>query len=400
MDACSKMSSSSLRVVALAYGEDINNLTFVGLVGLMDPPRREVKDAINRTRDSGIKVVMITGDSKDTAVSIAKSLGIFDVDSVSMSCQEMEVMSDDELSRVLDRVSVFYRMAPGHKMRIVQMYRLQGLSVAMTGDGVNDAPALKMADIGIAMGQGGSDVCRESAEMILVDNNFSTIVSAIEEGKAIYTNIKSFLRFQLSTSVAALTTIAFCTLAGYPLPLNPMQILWINIIMDGPPAQSLTFEGLLPSTMKEPPRDPNTPVIDRLMIGKVLSSSLIMVIGTLYTFVQYLGDGEEEDIIYASTVAFTTFVMFQMFNALNCRSTDSVFKIGLFTNKFFLVAIGGSIFMQLLVIYLPFLQYVFETTALKGEDLMRIIMVTSTVFLFDEARKAYLVRVDKTRHSL
>lgn len=399
LDACNKMSSASLRVVACAYGEDVNNLTFVGLTGLMDPPRREVKDAIQRTRDAGIKVVMITGDSKDTAVAIAKSLGIYDNDSLSMSCQEMELMSDDELAKVLDRVRVFYRMAPGHKMRIVYMYRMKGLSVAMTGDGVNDAPALKMADIGIAMGKGGSDVCRESAEMILVDNNFSTIVAAIEEGKAIYTNIKSFLRFQLSTSVAALTLIAFCTLAGFPLPLNPMQILWINIIMDGPPAQSLTFEGLLPGSMKEPPRDPNTAVIDRPMIGKILAGSTIMVIGTLYGFLVEL-IGEDADVPHASTVAFSTFVMFQMFNALNCRSSESVFKIGLFTNKFFVVAIGGSIFMQLLVIYLPFLQYVFETTPLDRYDLAQIVAVSSTVFIFDELRKAYAKRAEKERHSL
>jgi len=398
MDAYNKMAGDTLRVVGLAYGDDLHNLIFVGLAGLMDPPRRGVKEAVQKTRDSNIKVVMITGDSKETAVAIAKELGIFDTDNISLSCTEMESMSDLELASVMDRVTVFYRMAPGHKMKIVNIFRAKGHIVAMTGDGVNDAPALKMADIGIAMGRGGSDVCRESAEMILVDNNFSTIEAAIEEGKSIFTNIKSFLRFQLSTSVAALATTAFCTLTGHPLPLNPMQILWINIIMDGPPAQSLTFEGLTQDAMKEPPRNPNTPVIDRDMIVKVGAAALVMVIGTMMVFLGEVDSGQE--LKHSTTMAFTTFVMFQMFNALNCRGKGSIFKLGLFTNKFFSLAIGGSIFMQLLVIYLPFLQYIFETVALSFGDLTKCVMVGSIVFILDEVWKMIQQQKIKEQRSL
>jgi Ca2+-transporting ATPase len=399
MDAYSKLAGESLRVIALAYGDDLHNLIFVGLVGIMDPPRRGVREAISKTRASNIKVVMITGDSKETAISIAKDLGIYDTDSISLSCTEMESMTELELSNVLDRVSVFYRMAPGHKMKIVNSFRSKGQIVAMTGDGVNDAPALKMADIGIAMGRGGSDVCRESAEMILVDNNFSTIEAAIEEGKSIFTNIKSFLRFQLSTSVAALATTAFCTLSGHPLPLNPMQILWINIIMDGPPAQSLTFEGLTQDAMKEPPRNPNTPVIDQPMIIKIVSAAAMMVVGTMWVFLGEVHD-EDSDTRQSTTMAFTTFVMFQMFNALNCRGKKSIFQLGLTTNKFFTFAIGGSLFMQLLVIYLPFFQYIFETAPLSFPNLLKCVIVGSTVFIMDEIWKMIEVQKMKEQRSL
>jgi len=385
-EACSKLSNAGLRVLALAYGDDLNSLTFVGLVGIHDPPRFGVKESVLKTRDSGVKIVMITGDSKDTAISIATELGMYDRDSTALSAEDIENLSEAQLANKLDKVAVFYRMSPSLKMKIVQAYRVRGDIVAMTGDGVNDAPALKASDIGIAMGK-GSDVCKEASEIILVDNNFATIAAAMEDGKGIFSNIQNFLRFQLSTSLAALSMIAYCTLHGSELPLNPMQILWINIIMDGPPAQSLGLEPVSKDAMKQPPRHPQTPVITRRMVTKILQGAAIMVIGTLFVFFHALEDGVEEQ-RYATTLAFTTFVMFQMFNALNCRSaTQSVMAIGFFSNNYFLFAIGGSIVMQLLVIYIPWLNYAFETVPLGTTDLLYTILVASLVFLADELLK-------------
>ncbi len=387
LEAYNLLAGSALRVLAFAYGEDLKNLTFVGLMGIMDPPRKGVKSAIQKANESGVKVVMITGDSKETAVAIAKELNIFKKGDIALSGEEVENSSAAELAERVDTVSIFYRVSPEHKMKIVNAFSSRGHIVAMTGDGVNDAPALKVADIGVSMGQGGTDVAKEASEMILVDDNFTTIVAAIEEGKSIYRNIKNFLRFELTTSAAALTIISFSTLLRLPLPLNPIQILWINIIMDGPPAQSLGVEPLDEDVMKNPPRDPNEPVITRKMVSKISSAALIMVIGTLGIFFWELNNGSGH-LERSMTLAFTGFVMFQMFNALNCRSEDkSIFHIGFFSNKWVLIAIAGSILMQLGVIYVPFLQFIFDTVALSLKDLVYVTLVASSVFIFDEVWK-------------
>lgn len=387
MSAHDTMANSALRVIALAYGSDPDALTFTGLAGIMDPPRKGVKKAIKTAKDSGVKVVMITGDSKETALAIAKELHIHDENNIAFSGDDVHDLSVEELAEKIELVSVFYRVSPEHKMKIVNAYKLHGHVVAMTGDGVNDAPALKASDIGIAMGQGGTDVSKEASEMILVDDNFATIVAAIEEGKSIYHNIKNFLRFELTTSVAALTIVAFSTILRMPLPLNPMQILWINIIMDGPPAQSLGVEPLDKDVMKRPPRDPDEPVITRSMVYNIAAGSVIMVVITLMIFFWELGKNAVLD-KKAMTMAFTVFVMFQMFNALNCRSEEkSVFSLGFFSNRYVIIAIAASVFMQLGVIYLPFLQYIFDTVALTGKELLLATLAGSTVFIFDEIRK-------------
>ncbi|KAG7474575.1 calcium-transporting ATPase type 2C member 1 isoform X2 [Solea senegalensis] len=280
----SYMGTAGLRVLAFASGSEVGNLTFLGLVGIIDPPRSGVKEAVAALISSGVAIKMITGDSQETAVSIASRLGLYSKGCQCLSGEEVDQLDLQQLCNMVSRISVFYRASPRHKLKIVKSLQNIGAVVAMTGDGVNDAVALKAADIGVAMGRTGTDVCKEAADMILVDDDFQTIMSAIEEGKGIYNNIKNFVRFQLSTSIAALTLISLATLMNFPNPLNAMQILWINIIMDGPPAQSLGVEPVDQEVIKKPPRNVRDSIITRSLIFKVLVSAFIIVCGTLFVF--------------------------------------------------------------------------------------------------------------------
>uniref|UniRef100_A0A8C3Q128 Calcium-transporting ATPase n=1 Tax=Chrysolophus pictus TaxID=9089 RepID=A0A8C3Q128_CHRPC len=384
------MGSAGLRVLALASGPELGQMTFLGLVGIIDPPRTGVKEAVTTLIMSGVAIKMITGDSQETAVAIGMN-----------SC----LLFIFHLFSVL-AVAVFYRASPRHKLKIIKSLQNNGAVVAMTGDGVNDAVALKAADIGVAMGQTGTDVCKEAADMILVDDDFQTIMSAIEEGKGIYNNIKNFVRFQLSTSIAALTLISLATLMNFPNPLNAMQILWINIIMDGPPAQRFVVEllkqgrGLLvketllgvepvdKDVIQKPPRNLKDSILTKNLIVKILVSSVIIVCGTLFVFWRELRDNviTPRD----TTMTFTCFVFFDMFNALSSRSqTKSVFEIGLCSNKMFCYAVLGSIMGQLLVIYFPPLQKVFQTESLSVLDLLFLLGLTSSVCIVTEIIKKF-----------
>ncbi|KAG9345095.1 hypothetical protein JZ751_009636 [Albula glossodonta] len=382
----SYMGTAGLRVLAFASGSELGSLTFLGLVGIIDPPRPGVKDAVGTLISSGVAVKMITGDSQETAVSIASRLGLYTKGSQSLSGDEVDQMDIQQLSHIVPRIVVFYRASPRHKLKIVKSLQNIGAVVAMTGDGVNDAVALKAADIGVAMGQTGTDVCKEAADMILVDDDFQTIMSAIEEGKGIYNNIKNFVRFQLSTSIAALTLISLATLMNFPNPLNAMQILWINIIMDGPPAQSLGVEPVDKDVIRKPPRNVKDSIITRSLIVKILVSSLIIVCGTLFVFWRELRDNliTPRD----TTMTFTCFVFFDMFNALSSRSqTRMVHEMGLCSNRMFCYAVLGSIMGQLLVIYFPPLQKVFQTESLSIFDLLFLLGLTSSVCFVSELIK-------------
>lgn len=367
-----------------------SNLIFTGLVGMKDPPRTNVGKSIALLMKGGVHVIMITGDAPTTAINIAKQIGIPIIgDKCVLTGDQLDNLTEQALSEAIHNVSVFARTTPEHKVLIVKALQRRGDIVAMTGDGVNDAPALKLADIGIAMGKNGTDVAKEAADMVLTDDDFSTILHAIEEGKGIFFNIQNFITFQLSTSIAALTLVAVSTLLNLPNPLNAMQILWINILMDGPPAQSLGVEPVDDEVMLKPPRNRNDKILTKQLIKRVLQSATMIILGTLFIFVKEMNDNEVT--ARDTTMTFTCFVFFDMFNALSCRhNSKSVFELGL-TNHMFNLAVAGSLIGQLCAIYVPFFQAIFQTEALYFSDIIGLLAITSTVLIGDEIRK-YLVR--------
>lgn len=374
-----------LRVIGLARGSSLQDLIYVGMIGICDPPRPYVRESISILMNSGVKVKMVTGDAKETAAAIASMIGLDTLHSRLLSGDEIDMMSEHQLEQCINSVSVFYRVTPKHKLCIIKALQRNGNIVGMTGDGVNDGVALKKADIGIAMGKNGTDVCKEAADMILVDDDFATIIAAIEEGKGIFHNIRNFVRFQLSTSIAALSLIALATLMSIPNPLNAMQILWINIIMDGPPAQSLGVEPVDKDVLKQKPRNTKEPMITRHLIINVLLSASIIILGTLWVYNREMVNGNTAR---DTTMTFTCFVFFDMFNALSCRSqTKSIFTIGLWSNKMFLVAVTLSVIGQMFVIYFPPLQRIFQTEALTAKDLLFLAALTSSVFVISEIKK-------------
>ncbi|KAH3682676.1 hypothetical protein WICPIJ_006339 [Wickerhamomyces pijperi] len=391
-EAAKRLASQGLRVLAFAYSNkefdtEPEALVFAGLIGMKDPPRPSVKSAIARLVRGGVHIIMITGDSEATAVQIAREVGISvtNVERNVITGDKLDQMSEEDLSNVISSVSVFARTTPEHKVQIVRALQRRGDVVAMTGDGVNDAPALKLADIGISMGKMGTDVAKEASDMVLTDDDFSTILNAIEEGKGIFNNIQNFLTFQLSTSVAALSLIAFATLFKLPNPLNAMQILWINILMDGPPAQSLGVEPVDHEVMNKPPRRRNALILTHAVLKRLLMNAIFVIFGTIYVYVREMKDDKITS--RDTTMTFTCFVLFDMFNALACRhSNKSVFEIGL-NNKMFNFAVAGSLLGQLAAIYIPFFQSIFQTEALSFGDLVFLTVVSSSVFWFDEGRK-------------
>ncbi|XP_058384367.1 calcium-transporting ATPase type 2C member 2 isoform X2 [Diceros bicornis minor] len=382
-----RMGLLGLRVLALASGPELGRLTFLGLVGIIDPPRAGVKEAVQVLSESGVSVKMITGDALETALAIGRNIGLCNGQLRAMSGQEVESMEQDELAERVGKVSVFFRTSPKHKLKIIKALQESGAIVAMTGDGVNDAVALKSADIGIAMGQTGTDVSKEAANMILVDDDFSTIMNAVEEGKGILHNIKNFVRFQLSTSISALSLITLSTVCNLPNPLNAMQILWINIIMDGPPAQSLGVEPVDKDTLRQPPRNIKDTILSRALILRILLSAAAIISGTLFIFWKEIPDNRAST-PRTTTMTFTCFVFFDLFNALTCRSqTKLIFEIGFLRNHMFLYSVLGSILGQLAVIYIPPLQKVFQTENLGALDLLLLTGLASSVFILSELLK-------------
>ncbi len=396
-----EMASKALRVMALAYAESSpaaeqlshdhlnGTLTLVALVGMIDPPRQEAKKAIADCKRAGIKVMMITGDQKVTAVAIAEELGL--PPGEALTGLQLGQMTDQELRDRIDGISVFARVEPIHKLRIVNAMKSEGYTVAMTGDGVNDGPALRAADIGIAMGIKGTDVAREASDMVLTDDNFASIVAAVEEGRVIFSNIRRSVFYLLSTSAGELITWITAILLGIPLPVVAVQILWINLVTDGVCTIPLGLEPKHSNVLEQPPRRKKSGIVYRGMLLRIAFVALFMSLGTLLIFRWELPRvGLEE----ARTIAFTLLVAFQWFNALNARSDQqSLFKLGLLSNRLLLGAIGLAILLQVMVIYTPPFQKLFYTVPLGLEDWAVIILIASSLLVVEELRKLVAPRI-------
>jgi P-type Ca2+ transporter type 2C len=379
-----------------------HDLTFAGLIGIIDPPRPEAKNAVERARRAGIRPVMITGDHPRTAAVIAQELGIT-TDGRALTGSELERLAPDALARGVTETSVYARVNPEHKLRIIDALRRSGAVVAMTGDGVDDAPALKKADIGVAMGITGTDVSKEAADMVLADDNFASIVAAVEEGRAVFANIRKFLRYLLSSNTGEVMTMFFGVLLARQigldvggdavvLPLLATQILWINMVTDGPPALALGVDPADDGLMDQPPRPPGERVITAGMWGGIVFVGIIMAVGTLFVLDASLPGGFVEgsgDLRYAQTMAFTTLTAFQMFNVLNARSDDQSAFAHAFRNQWLWTAIAGSAAMQVLVVHVPFLQNAFGTTSLNASDWLFCIAVASSVLWLREGSKVW-----------
>jgi Ca2+-transporting ATPase len=366
------------------------DLTFLGLVGMMDAPRLDAIEAIGRCKKAGIHVVMITGDHKLTAMAVAREMGILVERDRALTGEELSKISEDELVRDVERIKVYARVSPEHKMRIVDAWRKKGHVVAMTGDGVNDAPALKRSDIGVAMGITGTDVAKESADMVLTDDNFASIVAAIEEGRGIYENIRKFVAYLLSANagevaIMFLATILITNPSFLPF-FTPVQLLWINLVTDGLPALALGVDPYPPDIMNRPPRDPREGVLSKDIFFLILLVAGILTVGTLGIFYWEQADGS--DPIRTQTVAFTTIVFFELFLVFAVRSPrQTLWKVGLFTNKKLIVAVLASMALQVLVIYAPFLSGPFGTEALTAGDWIRTLVISFTAFVVVEALK-------------
>ncbi len=377
-------------------------LTFLGLVGMMDAPRLDAHDAIARCKKAGIQVVMITGDHKLTAMAIAREIGILGGGERALTGEEVDRLSDVDLLREIETIKVYARVSPQHKMRIVDAWKKKGHVVAMTGDGVNDAPALKRSDLGVAMGITGTDVAKESADMILTDDNFASIVAAVEEGRGIYENIRKFVAYLLSANAGEVLIMFLATvmlglnlISRDFLPfLTPVQLLWINLVTDGLPALALGVDPYPKDIMDRPPRNPKEGVLSRDILFLIIVVAAIVTVGTLGIFFLELADGA--DAVRVQTVAFTTVVFFELFLVFAMRSPrESIFRVGLFSNKKLILAVVASAALQLLVIYAPLLQTAFRTEPLTSIDWLRTILISLSAFALVEAIK--LVRRSRAR---
>ncbi len=393
LDEVSKLSQKGLRVLAIAYAskalEVEEDLIFCGLVTMIDPPRIEVKPAIEKTKQAGITTVMITGDYKDTAYAIAHELGIVENESDVISGSELSKMSDEKLALKVKTTRVFARVSPKDKVRIIEAFKSNNMIVSMTGDGVNDAPSLKKADIGVAMGITGTEVSKDAADMVLLDDNFTTIVKAVEEGRNIYNNIKKVVLFLVSCNFGEIIALFVGILLGLPAPLAAVQILWVNLITDTLPALSLGIDKTNEDLMIKKPRKINESIFAGGNIKLIVLNGIYIGLLTFFVFRHYYN---VESLVYAQTMAFSVLGLSQLMYSLSIRSiSEPIYKIKLFTNKYLLGSILLAVFLQLLVIELPILNKLFYTTVVSYMDLLYILLLSLSVIVFSEITK-YFVR--------
>jgi Ca2+-transporting ATPase len=405
-----EMATRALRVLGLAsrsFPEQIppireksleEGLTFVGLVGMMDAPRMDARKAIDRCKKAGIQVVMITGDHKLTAMAVAREMGILAEGERALTGEELDRIPEEELLRDVEHIKVYARVSPEHKMRIVDAWKKKGHVVAMTGDGVNDAPALKRSDLGVAMGITGTDVAKESADMVLTDDNFASIVAAVEEGRGIYENIRKFVAYLLSANAGEVLIMLLATLfvvnPGFLPFFTPVQLLWINLVTDGLPALALGVDPYPTDIMNRKPRNPKEGVLSRDIVFLIAVVAVILTVGTLGIFAWELADGS--DPVRTQTVAFTTIVFFELFLVFAIRSPrQTLWQIGFRTNKKLIYAVLLSMALQLMVIYVPFFQAAFHTEPLTASDWVRTLVISFSAYLLVELLK--LVRQRSSR---
>ena len=392
------LAQNGFRVVAYAINPDTERnvdentmplLAFVGFFGMHDALRGEVKEAMQRVRAADMRVVMITGDHRLTAQAIAKEVDIWHEGDRVITGEEIDQMSDGELAEKLARTTVFARVTPDHKLRIIQAYRKRGEIVAMTGDGVNDAPALVAADLGVAMGKIGTEVAKEASDIVLLDDNFASIVSAAEEGRGIYKTIKKVILYLFSTSMGEVLVIVGALVLGYPLPLLAAQIIWLNFVTDGFLDVALAMEPKEEGLMQGKFKRPKKWIVDKLMAQRMFLMALPMAIGTLYLFIGYF----ETNLTKAWTISLTTLAVFQWFNAWNCRSeSKSIFQMNPFSNIFLVGATAIVIFLQLFAVYNPFMQKFLHTTSLELSEWVILISIAASIILIEEIRKFFYRR--------
>jgi len=382
LDVAQEMASEALRVLAVAYKRDAaledaeRGMTFLGLLGMIDPPRQEARESVERCEQAGIKAVMITGDHPLTARAVAQELGLLKTGRL-VTGPELQIMEDEEFRRGVEEIEVYARVSPAHKLRVVTALQEKGHVVAMTGDGVNDAPALKKADIGIAMGITGTDVTKEASAMMLTDDNFASIVAAVEEGRGIYSNIKKYLMYLLSSNVGEIGLMAGASLAGLPLPLSAVQLLYVNLATDGLPALALAVDPPEADLMRRPPRDPRTGIFTRPVVTLMLAGGLWSTVVNLGLFVWALHSGRS--IREAMSMAFVSLVLIQFFKAYNFRSDRHSVLRKPFANKWLNLAIVWELLMLGLILYVPVLQKAFGTFGLPLIDWLIIIVMAFTV---------------------
>jgi Ca2+-transporting ATPase len=426
LDANDTLTKDALRVLGVAFRlvQDVpdnpaqiitndleHDLIFVGLLGMIDPARPEVKPALEHARDAGIRTIMITGDYPNTARAVAETIGMLKQGRGVMTGSQLDMLRDTELREVINNTAVFARVSPEHKLRIVDALQANDEIVAMTGDGVNDAPAIKRADIGVAMGITGTDVAKETADMVLTDDNYASIVSAVEQGRIIYSNIRKFVFFLLSSNIAEIMIIFLATLAGLPAPLTAIQLLWLNLITDGAPALALAVEKGDPDIMQQKPRAKNEPIVNRSMrVGLIvqtiaqtgavllafgvgllwhLEAGAVLAGNPLVYILQH--DWRGVDVQSAETMAFVTLSLCELFRAYTVRSERaSLFQIGIFSNRYMQYAVGLSIFLLLLVINLPFLQPIFNTHFLTVREWEVVVGLALLPAIAEEFTKFFL----------